>query len=376
MSRGKKSKNRRIGAPSRRRHHDSPGTVPGTIYVPEGASTPVIQVISYNEHELQESTITAASEIPPLLKDGAITWIDVDGLGSVQLLQELGDMFGLHPLALEDVSNLHHRAKIEEYDDHLFVITHMMKMSDGTLDREQLSLFIGKNFILTIQERGHDGDVLNPVRERLRRSQGRLIRKAGADYLGYAILDTIIDGYFPVTEHFGDWISTLEDRVIENPSRIIIGETHDIKRQLQLLRHSIWPMREVVMSISNDSHHITPETRLYLRDLRDHVINVMDLLEIDRERATGLIDIYLTSVNNQMNETMRVLTIIATTFIPLSFITGIYGMNFDRDASPWNMPELGWFYGYPFALSLMAAVALCLIIFFIRRGWLRGDQDK
>lgn len=374
MAHGRKNKHQRKAA-ARRRHHDKPGMPPGTIIVQNDAPAPVITVLSYNAQEFSETVISSAGEIPALLRDDRVTWINVEGLGNAHLLQELGDIFGLHALALEDVTNAHHRAKSEEYDTHLFIITHMMRLIEGQLDREQMSIFIGARFVLTIQER-IDGDILDPVRDRLRRSKGPLIRKAGADYLGYAILDTIIDGYFPVTEHVGDWISTLEDEVIHAPSRAIIAQTHDIKRQLQLLRHSIWPMREVVIGMSNDSNLITAETRLYLRDIRDHVFNIMDLLEIDRERASGLIDIYLTSVNNQMNETMRVLTMIATIFIPLSFITGLYGMNFDRAASPWNMPELGWAYGYPAALALMLTVALAMISYFIRRGWIRWSQNK
>lgn len=371
MARSKKKKQRKKLLPMRRRHHDSPGMIPGTIMVPEGASAPIISVIAYNDDALTEAILTSSADIPAYLQQWPMTWINVDGLGSADLLRELGDMFQLHALALEDVSNTHHRAKTEDYDDYLFIITHMMRQIDGGLDREQISLFIGQNYVLTIQERP-GGDILAPVRERLRRGKGRLIRKAGTDYLGYAILDTIVDGYFPIMEHFGDWISTLEDSVIDNPSRTLIGETHDIKRQLQMLRQCIWPMREVIVNMSSDNDIVKEETRLYLRDIRDHVTNIMDLLEIDRERASGLIDVYLSSVNNQMNETMRVLTVIATIFIPLSFIASLYGMNFDTTISPWNMPELKWFYGYPFALGLMALVALILLGYFAKRGWIKS----
>jgi magnesium transporter len=344
--------------------------VPGTLVVPEGASAPVITVIAYNDNDLIEQKISSVSEIPALLEKWPSTWINVDGLGSAEVLKELGDLFKLHPLALEDVSNIHHRAKAEEYDDYLFVITHMMRILNEELSREQLSLFIGRNYVLTVQERD-DGDVLEPVRERLRRSKGRLIRKGGSNYLGYALLDATVDGYFPVMEHFGDWISGLEDKVIGNPDGDMIAETHRVKRELRLMRQAIWPMREVIINISGDNNIISDETRIYLRDCRDHVINIIDLLEIDRERASGLIDIYLSSVNNQMNETMKVLTVIATIFIPLSFIASVYGMNFDTSISPWNMPELEWVYGYPFALGLMAFVALLLLGYFAKRRWIR-----
>lgn len=217
MTQGKKNRKHKKPARARRRHHDKAGTVPGTLAIPEGSQEPVISAILYNEHDFTQRAIATADEIPALISDNATTWINVEGLGNAALLQQLGDIFSLHPLALEDVTNNHHRAKVEEYDNHLFVIMHMMKIVEGQLEREQISIFIGKNYVLTIQE-GADGDVLNPVRERLRRGEGRLIRKAAADYLAYAIIDTIIDEYFPVTEHLGDAISAVEDQVLENPA--------------------------------------------------------------------------------------------------------------------------------------------------------------
>lgn len=374
MARRKKKKQAYKPTHSRRRHHDQPGMVPGTLIIPEGASAPVITVIAYNESDLVEQTVSSVNAIPAILSQWQTTWINVDGLGSADVLNELGNLFNIHPLALEDVSNVNHRAKAEEYDDYLFIITHMMRILDKQLNTEQLSIFIGKNFVLTIQERD-DGDVLEPVRERLRRSKGRLIRRGGASYLGYALLDATVDGYFPVMEHFGDWISLLEDKVVDHPDHDMITETHLVKRELRTLRQAIWPMREVIMNVSGDNDIISEETRIYLRDCRDHVINIIDLLEVDRERAAGLIDIYLSSVNNQMNETMRVLTVIATIFIPLSFIASVYGMNFDTQISKWNMPELEWIYGYPFALSLMGLTALGLLGYFAKRGWL-GPRPK
>lgn len=374
MARRKKKKQAYKPAHSRRRHHDQPGMVPGTLIIPEGASAPVITVIAYNESDLVEQTVSSVSQIPAILSQWQTSWINVDGLGSADVLNELGSLFNIHPLALEDVSNVNHRAKAEEYDDYLFIITHMMRILDKQLNTEQLSIFIGRNFVLTIQERD-DGDVLEPVRERLRRSKGRLIRRGGASYLGYTLLDATVDGYFPVMEHFGDWISLLEDKVVDHPDHDMITETHLVKRELRTLRQAIWPMREVIMNVSGDNDIISEETRIYLRDCRDHVINIIDLLEVDRERAAGLIDIYLSSVNNQMNETMRVLTVIATIFIPLSFIASVYGMNFDTQISKWNMPELEWIYGYPFALSLMGLTALGLLGYFAKRGWL-GPRPK
>lgn len=355
---------------TRRRHHDQPGTAPGTLSVPEGAIAPVITVMAYNDSDLVEQTLSSAQDIPAFLAQWPVTWINIDGLGSVELLNQLGQIFKLHPLSLEDVSNIHHRSKAENYDDYIFIITHMMRIIDDQLDNEQLSIFIGKNYVLTLQERA-GGDILNPVRERLRRGKGRLIRKTGADYLGYAILDATVDGYFPIMEYIGDHISLLEDTVIDKPDHDMIAETHRVKRDLRILRQAMWPMRETISNISGDNDIVTDETRVYLRDCRDHVISIMDLLEIDRERASGLIEIYLSSINNQMNETIKVLTIISTIFIPLSFIAGVYGMNFDTAASGWNMPELKWPYGYPFALGIMASIALLLLGYFARRDWIR-----
>lgn len=369
MSRRETLRNR-IRKHTRRRHHDQPGVAPGTLESPEGASVSIITVIAYSEEEFIEEKVASVSDLPAYLKKWPVIWINIDGLGSIDVISALGQMFGLHPLALEDVSNTHHRAKIEDYESYLFIVTHMVRILKETLDTEQLSMFVGKNYVLTLQER-NDGDVLDPVRERLRRGKGRMIRKVGADYLAYSLLDATVDGYFPVLEYLGDTINDLEDRVIDKPDRPVIAETHRIKRDLRTLRQAMWPLREAISNLTGDHDIITDNTRIYLRDCHDHIISVLDLLEIDRERASGLIDIYLSSINNQMNETMKVLTIISTIFIPLSFIASIYGMNFDTEISPYNMPELEWVYGYPFALGLMALIASLLLALFIRRGWIR-----
>lgn len=358
---------------SRHRHHDTPGIAPGTL-TPANEHASTITVIAYNGEDMIERRLNGPDEIPPCLQQWPVTWINVDGLGSVDTLSQIGEIFELHPLALEDVLNVHHRAKAEDYDRQLFIVAHMLRLQEERLDVEQISMFIGRNYILTFQERP-DGDVLEPVRNRLRRGKGRTIRKAGPDYLAYAILDATIDGYFPILEYFSDTISTLEDRVISKPDKSIIADTHRIKRELQTLRHATWPLREVIATLDNDHDLMNDDTKLYLRDCHDHVINVLDLLEMDRERASGLIDIYLSSINNQMNETMRVLTVIATIFIPLSFIASVYGMNFDTSISKFNMPELEWVYGYPFALGLMLTVALGLLVFFKRRGWIGLGHD-
>ncbi len=356
------------------RHHEQPGASPGTLTVPEGAPFPRIHLFAYDNNNIAEHEIAKVEDIKPFLAKWPVTWVNVEGLGSVDIIRQLGDLFTLHPLALEDVVNINHRPKTDEYDSNLFVILKMMLIRDGKLCIEQLSMFLGKNYVLTFLE--DPGDVLNPVRDRLRRGLGRKIRGAGPDYLAYALLDAIIDGYFPVLEFYGDQLNELEDAVIANSTPEIIARTHDIKRDLRGLRHVMWPLRDVISLLSDDNTMIRDDIHPYMRDCHDHVIQVLDLLEIYRERAAGLVDIYLSSLSYRMNEIMKVLTIIATIFIPLTFIVGVYGMNFDPDASPWNMPELRWEYGYPFSIAVMLAVTGGLLGYFRHRGWLGGRKRK
>ncbi len=348
-------------------HLKLPGTAPGTLIVPEQAPEPVVTVMAFNRDELTEKVIENPEEIKPFLKKGTIVWVNVDGLGDADLLKKLGEIFGLHTLALEDVLNVHHRPKVEEYDKEIFIITRMACLRNDVLDIEQVSFFLGKNFVVSFQER--PGDCLEPVRERIRKG-GQRIRFMEADYLAYALLDAIVDGYFPVLEHFSERLNALEDVVVGNPDKQVVEQTHEIKRDLQVLRHGIWPLREALSRLSGDMPLIHDETKLFLRDCYDHVIQIIDILETYRERAAGLTDLYLSSLSNKMNEVMKVLTIIATIFMPLGFIAGLYGMNFDPDVSPLNMPELRWYFGYPFALGLMALFAAGLLIYFWRKGWI------
>jgi magnesium transporter len=350
-----------------KRHHP-PGTAPGTLTAPEGAEAPRISLIAYGPDEVRELEISAPDEAKPHLEKWPVTWINVDGLGDVSVPEGFGRIFGLHPLALEDVLNLRHRPKTEDFDDHIFMVLRMARMGEGGKPQtEQVSLFAGKGFVLTFQERR--GDCLDPLRERIRKGKGRRLRGAGADYLAYAVLDSVIDGYFPVLEHYGDEISEIEDEVIGRPDKSVIATTHAVRQELQFLRHHLWPMREAVNRFSHAEHFVVEATRPYLRDCHDHVIELMDVLETYRERASGLIDIYLSSLSNRMNEVMKVLTIIATLFIPLSFVTGLYGMNFD------HMPELHWRYGYAAALTVMALMAAGLLWYFRRKGWLGGGEE-
>lgn len=350
----------------RKHGHHKPGTAPGTLVAPVNATASIISAICYDEKHLEELVLSSPEDVTPLLEKWSRVWINVVGLGDISVLERFGEIFGLHRLALEDVLNLSHRPKTESFGDILFVINRMASIREGKLDIEQISLFAGKGFVLTFQEQA--GDSFDPVRVRLRNGVGRLIRRNQTDYLAYALMDAVIDGYYPVLEHFSERLNLLEDDVVENPQKRIIVSIHDIKRDLRQLSQSVWPMREMVNEFAADTLVISDDIQPYIRDIYDHIIHVLDILESLRERSSSLIDIYLSSIGNRTNEVMRVLTIIATIFIPLSFIAGLYGMNFDT-ASPWNMPELNWYWGYPFALAVMTLVAGGLLLYFKRKGW-------
>jgi magnesium transporter len=327
-------------------------------------------VLAYDGARIVEEAEVGVDAVTGLQGDLPVTWIDVQGLGDLEAIRHLGDIFALHQLALEDVLNLHQRSKVEEYDDYLFIVTRMPADTPRS-DTEQISMFLGRNFVLTFQER--PGDVFDPIRSRIRSHKGRT-RTSGPDYLAYALIDAVIDNYFPILEHRGEALELLEDRVVAKAEPVLAGEIHDMKRDLIELRRAIWPQREMLNAlIRTESDLVTDTTRLYLRDCYDHTIQLMDMVETDREIALGLVDVYQSSLSNRMNEIMKVLTIFATVFMPLSFIAGFYGMNFDRNASPWNMPELGWYYGYPAAIAMMAMVAVVLLAYFRRRRWIGRD---
>ena len=327
--------------------------------------------MGYGPDDLEERQISKTEELKPLIGKWPVTWINVDGLADLALIRHLGEMFDLHGLALEDVVNVHQRPKVEEYGDHTFIVTKMIH-GDRSPMTEQVSMFLGERFLLTFQERS--GDCFEPVRQRIRRHRG-LIRDRKADYLAYALLDVVIDGYFPVLEEYGERLEVLEDAVMGRHSSDHVAEIHDMKRDLLALRRAIWPQREMISALTRDtSPQIVEQTRIYLQDCYDHTIQLMDVVETYREIASGLVDVYLSSTSARMNEIMKVLTVIATIFMPLGFIAGLYGMNFDRGVSPWNMPELGWYLGYPLALLLMAAVAVGLLLYFWRRRWIGGGQ--
>jgi len=327
-----------------------------------------IQVIAYNSDDVKEFTIRTVDELDDELGSGyAVLWLNVVGLGDHHCMEQIAKRFNLHPLALEDVVHLGQRPKVDEYENFLFAVIRMPHENPDRLVTEQVSIFLGEGFVITFQE--YEGDCLEEVRKRIR-TGGIRLRDGGPDYLTYAIIDAVIDHHFPALEEYGDRLEQIEDNVLAKSSENQLNEIHTIKRDLITLRRVIWPLRDALNTTIRDSHKlIKPETTVYLRDCYDHAVQLMDLVESGRELCSDLISLYLTQVNNRMNEVMKVLTIIATIFIPLTFIVGLYGMNFDRK-SPWNMPELGWHYGYPLSLAIMVITAVGLVWFMARKGWI------
>ncbi|HUO86207.1 MAG TPA: magnesium/cobalt transporter CorA [Thermoanaerobaculia bacterium] len=350
------------------KRHAQPGTAPGTLRAPEQRVDRVrIRVIRYSPESIEEIEVATVEECAAFrpaagqAAGGGATWIDVVGLHDVELVARLGECFGLHPLALEDVVNLGQRPKADDYDDHLFCVLRNFHAGDASLVSEQISLFLVPGLLLTFQEM--EGDSFEPVRERLRRGKGR-IRRMGADYLAYALIDALVDQFFPILERQGERIEALEDELIEDPTPETLQKIYRMRRELLLLRRAAWPEREVLSTLQREETALmSREVRPFLRDAYDHSVQVLEILETYRELAGSMLDVYLSSLSHRMNEVMKVLTIIATIFIPLTFVAGIYGMNFDR------MPELHWRWGYPVALVVMGATALALVAFFRRRGW-------
>jgi magnesium transporter len=326
----------------------------------------MIDLIAYGPTDLIERKIENLDQIREILGKQPVTWVNVERMGDKKIVDDIGAIFGLHALLREDVVMGGQRPKIEVYGEQIFIIARMITLAEQ-LETEQLSIFFNRDHVLTFQE--CPGDCLGPVRTRLLEPTDKS-RKMAADYLVYAILDSIIDSYFPILEEFGERLEVLEDAIVAHPDRETISRLHDIKRDLLIMRRSTWPLRDAINTLLRDPLEIiSQETRFYLRDCYDHLVQVIDLEENYRELASDLMDIYLSSISNKMNEIMKVLTVIATIFIPLTFIAGLYGMNFNTSASPWNMPELNWMFGYPFVLFLMAATAGGMLLFFKRKGW-------
>ncbi|MFM7910062.1 MAG: magnesium/cobalt transporter CorA [Microcystis aeruginosa Ma_MB_F_20061100_S20] len=346
--------------------YDEPGSEPGTLIIEPDAKPSRIILIDYDEDNAIRKVDITPNACAPYIGTNTVSWMDIQGLGSETVLKQVGEIFNLHPLLLEDVVNVPQRPKLEDYNNQLLVISQMVRLKEDEsgFDTEQVSFVLGKRYLLSFQEEELQ-DCFEIVRDRIRTSQGR-VRKSGADYLTYLLLDTIIDGYFPVVEHYEDRIEALEDMIISNPDRDTMQEIYDVRRELLALRRLIWPMRNVLHLLMRDHHGIvSDEVQIYFRDSYDHVIQILEIIEAYRELAASLMDVYMSTMGNKLNEIMKFLTVISTIFIPLTFIVGVYGMNFE------NMPELKGEWSYFLVWLVMLAVAGGLIFYFWRKGWFK-----
>lgn len=342
------------------------GLPPGTlVHVGERRSTDVsITVIDYDEDELTEREVEEVEECFEYRDKKSVTWINVEGLHDVDVIEKIGDKYGFHPLLLEDILNTEQRPKMDDYDSHLMIAMKMISFDPQQTEvlDEHVSIILGYDFVISFQET--KGDVWDPVRERIRKNRGR-IRRTGADYLVYALMDAVVDNYFVVLENIGDQLEFLDETLVEDPDHEVLQEIHDLKREMIYLRRSVWPVREVVGSLERQQPELVDEsTRIYLRDVYDHTIQIIDTIESYRDVLASMVDIYLSSVSNKTNEIMKVLTIMAAIFIPLTFIAGVYGMNFEY------MPELGLWWGYPAVIALMAGIAGVMLVYFRSRDWI------
>lgn len=352
--------------------YQSPGTMPGTLDVDQDSVSPQISLIDYDAENWLRVDNISPEECSKHLDTVSVSWVDIGGVGDPDIFQRLGEVFGLHPLILEDIVNIPQRSKLEEYENQLLIIMQMVVIQPERRGfwLEQVSFILSDHYLLTVQEEDEE-DSFGSIRDRLKYNKGS-IRKQGADFLAYALWDAVIDGFFPVLEMIGDRIEDLEDEVVISPTPQTLSAIHQVKRELLVLRRAVWPQRDALsVLIRENSHLIQSDTLQYFRDCYDHTIMLIDMIETYRELASGLMDVYLSSVSNKMNEVMQLLTVISTIFIPLTFIAGIYGMNFNTETSKWNMPELDWQYGYVFCLGLMGGIAVILLFFFWRKGWLR-----
>jgi magnesium transporter len=350
----------------KKRSHKS-GLPPGTLVrvgVPR-AEEPRITAMVYDASQLLEEGLETIGDAFPLREAPTVTWINVDGIHQVQVVEELGERLGLHPLVMEDILNPEQRPKMEDLGDYLYVVVRMLDWDDGRgeMTTEQMSVLVGVNYVVSLQEHP-GGDVLDPIRLRIREAKGS-IREKGPDYLAYSILDGVVDRYFGVLEGLGEKVEDLEEDLVAHPTPDTLQDLHDLRRQMIFMRKAVWPLREVVGGLERGGSRLVKDsTQVYLRDLYDHTIQVMDAVETLRDMLSGMLDIYLSSISNRMNEVMKVLTVFASIFIPLTFIAGVYGMNFA------HMPELEWPWAYPLLWVVMVAVAVTMLVYFRRKRWL------
>ncbi|MFC1695657.1 magnesium/cobalt transporter CorA [Pseudomonadota bacterium] len=352
------------------KNYSKPGSPPGEALLQEsgGGEASVLTLMDFSEKQLVEESNVSIGSLPSYLETEDVTWLHVQGVPTPALLNSLGEAYGLHLLALEDVFKAGQRTKIEPYDDHYFIVLNMPVDTDTGVHCEQVCFFLGQRFLLSI----HDGDasLWEPVRQRLRNDPPRRVRSSGPDYLLYTLLDTAVDRSFPFLELLAEKIESIENKIFESPEPESLDSIHSIRHRLIFLRRLLWPQRDMLnVLIRDDSKLLHDRTRVFMRDCYDHTVQIMELVESYHEVTASLHDLYLSSLSNRMNEVMKVLTIIATIFIPLSFVAGIYGMNFDAKTSPWNMPELSAYYGYPVLILLMLVAGLSMLWYFKRKGW-------
>ncbi|MBT4153387.1 MAG: magnesium/cobalt transporter CorA [Candidatus Magasanikbacteria bacterium] len=341
-------------------------SVPGTVkYVGKKREAKVkIHILDYNETDFTEKNLENIEASLPFKDGPSVTWLNITGVHEEKIIHEIGDKFKIHPLVLEDIANTTQRPKVEEYDDYIFVIVKMAYFEEETREivLEQVSLIIGEDYVISLQEK--EGDILEGLRERIRNSKGK-IRKLGSDYLLYGIIDAIVDHYFSVLEHIGEEIEGMEEKLLQYANQNILNKIYGLKQELVFLRKSIWPMREVVSVLQRGEHNLMSEgTSIYMRDVYDHTVQVVETVETFRDMASGMLDLYMSTVSNKMNEVMKVLTIFAAIFIPLTFIAGVYGMNFEF------MPELKWRLAYPVWWVAVIVLTVGMIIYFKRKKWL------
>lgn len=357
---------KKIASRLSRRQSQKAGLPPGSVvYTGEQKMEAVhLTVLDYDQAQFQERSLDTVDAVFAFKTTPTISWINIDGLHDVSVIEKIGAHYELHPLIQEDIVSTAQRPKLEDYERYLYVVLRMLYWDDTNqaVHSEQISLVLGENYVLSFQE--VTGDVFDSIRERIRHAKGR-IRRMGADYLIYALLDAVVDNYFTILEHIGDRLEALEDELVTDPTEATLLKIHELKREMLYLRKSVWPLRETIGNLERlESHLIAPTTAPFLRDVYDHTIQVIDTVETYRDLVAGMLDMYMSSLSNRMNRVMQVLTITATIFIPLTFVAGVYGMNFK------HMPELDWKYGYAAIWTLMLAMGISMVVFFKHKKWL------
>jgi len=349
-----------------KKRSEKSGLPPGTLLHigDKKMETTKITLMDYDESNFLEKEVKLVEESFPFKDKPTVTWINIDGIHEIEIIEKIGKYFGVHPLILEDILNTEKRPKMEDFETYIYVTLKILKQQENSdkILSEQVSLIIGTNFVISLMER--ENDVFDPIKERIRNGKGH-IRKMGSDYLAYSLIDAIVDNYFIIMEKFGEKIEVMEEELVKNPTPGTLRSLHDTQRELMLLRKSVWPLREVVNNmLRGESTLIHESTLIYFRDVYDHTIEIIDMIEGLRDMVSRMFDMYLSSISNKLNEIMKVLTIIATIFIPLTFIAGVYGMNFEY------MPELKWRWGYPFIWVIMISVSLLMLKYFRKNKWI------